>query len=512
MMNYAVDNYKLRILKMRYLLILLVFLISACQTNSGTKVIEKRELNNHLLIFGGGYSATGNQVSLEKNVFYMDAILKSKTISSKYILFADGSKGERSLQYREEGGFPDKFQELIISCIGSTKAIKNYYRPHLVEAQGPLKRVEIDKFFNENCAKLGTKDRLLLYYTGHGGKGDKGDEQNTGLYLWHDGIYRVKDFANKLQTISKDVPIVCVMVQCYSGGFQNIIFKDGDASKGLTENNICGFYSTVFDRVAAGCTPDINEENYQEYSSWFWAALSGEKRNGDKIIKPDYDGNGFTSFDEAHAFTLINLWSIDIPTKTSELVLRQYKPKTIGETLAVGPNSTLEELVKVARPADRAALTALSEITKIPSNSKIADINKVLMSINTEMENLKKQKKEKDDELAKLAPKVAAKIRYHYPELANPFHPQTNNILVNEKENLKKILEPLQEFKDYEKSYSQSEALRIKLEATSKDVTRYFRMLRVMENIIYEPYFMRDAPKNVKEKYLKILAAEQGTF
>ena len=40
---------------------------------------------------------------------------------------------------------------------------------------------------------------------------------------------------------------------------------------------------TVHDRPAAGCTPDINEANYAEYSSYFIAALSGIDRLGQTI-------------------------------------------------------------------------------------------------------------------------------------------------------------------------------------------------------------------------------------
>ncbi|MCM8527437.1 MAG: caspase family protein, partial [Lentisphaeraceae bacterium] len=294
----------------RYLALSL-FLLSACKTAPIVK--QTKPAKDHFFIFGGGYSAIGNQVSLEKNIDYMNSILNVRPPQSKYILFADGNKRERSLQYRINDGFPDNFQEVLIFCLGTTKRINDYYRPHNVVNQGALKKLEIEKYFREKGSELKKDERLFVYYTGHGGKGDKKDPQNTGLYLWHDGIYRMKEFSSRLQSLPPETPVVCVMVQCFSGGFQNIIFKDGDPQKGFAENNICGFYATVHDRMAAGCTPEINEADYQEYSTWFWAALSGKNRLGFKILKPDYDGDRKTSFDEAHAYTLINLRSIDIP-------------------------------------------------------------------------------------------------------------------------------------------------------------------------------------------------------
>ena len=95
------------------------------------------------------------------------------------------------------------------------------------------------------------------------------------------------------------------MVQCYSGGFANIIFNEGDADKGLTDHTRAGFCATLHTRLAAGCTPDINEANYREYSTYFWEALFGETRLGKKVKKPDYDGDGKTSYAEAHAYTIL---------------------------------------------------------------------------------------------------------------------------------------------------------------------------------------------------------------
>ncbi len=70
------------------------------------------------------------------------------------------------------------------------------------------------------------------------------------------------------------------MVQCYSGGFANLIFEQGQPDKPLAKANRCGFFATVHDRIAAGCTSDIDEEDYHEYSSAFWAAISRARANG----------------------------------------------------------------------------------------------------------------------------------------------------------------------------------------------------------------------------------------
>ena len=55
-------------------------------------------------------------------------------------------------------------------------------------------------------------------------------------------------------------------------------------------------FSRVFDTTpAAGCTPDINEANYQEYSSYFWAALRGKTRTGEPIFRYHFSFGGVNS-------------------------------------------------------------------------------------------------------------------------------------------------------------------------------------------------------------------------
>ena len=107
------------------------------------------------------------------------------------------------------------------------------------------------------------------------------------------------ELTRHLDKVPAEVPVVVVMVQCYSGGFANLIFRQGDPLKGLARANRCGFYATVETRPAAGCTPDINEENYQEYSSYFWAAMLGATRTGQAVSSCDYNEDGVVSFAEA---------------------------------------------------------------------------------------------------------------------------------------------------------------------------------------------------------------------
>ena len=75
-----------------------------------------------------------------------------------------------------------------------------------------------------------------------------------------------------LDSLPEGVNVVAVMVQCYTGGFARFIYDKADPENGLAKQSRCGFFATVHDREAAGCTPDVDETTYVEYSTYFWEA------------------------------------------------------------------------------------------------------------------------------------------------------------------------------------------------------------------------------------------------
>src|SRR5581483_8697783 len=131
-----------------------------------------------------------------------------------------------------------------------------------------------------------------------------------------------REFTERLDKLPADVPVVMVMAQCYCGGFAHAIFKGLDEAKGLVPQLRAGFFAQQHNLPAAGCRPDI--EHDEEFSSYFWGALAGRSRNGVPIEGCDLDGNGAVSFAEAYAHAVIAGETIDIPLRTSEVLLRSY--------------------------------------------------------------------------------------------------------------------------------------------------------------------------------------------
>ena len=188
--------------------------------------------------------------------------------------------------------------------------------------RGATTRENIQNWFTGVGPTLKSGDRLFLYVTAHGEKSeDRKNPYETSIMLWNDEKLTVSEFVALLDSLPEGVSVVAVMVQCYTGGFARFIYDKADPENGLAKQIRCGFFATVHDRVAAGCTPDVDETTYVEYSTYFWEAVAGHTRAGKPIVAPDYDGDGKVSFAEAHAYTVLNADTIDLPlTSSSEFL------------------------------------------------------------------------------------------------------------------------------------------------------------------------------------------------
>ncbi len=162
---------------------------------------------------------------------------------------------------------------------------------------------------------------LLLYFAGHGTQDEK-DETDTHYDLWNGDELNVRDLAAELSRLPRQMPVVLVMAQCFSGAFADVLFRGGDPKAGLAEGNVVGFFSAQKDREAAGCSYATERADYQDFSSYFFGALCGQDRFGDKVTGADYDGDGTVSLHEAFCYALIHDRSADTPVCTSDVFLR----------------------------------------------------------------------------------------------------------------------------------------------------------------------------------------------
>jgi hypothetical protein len=129
---------------------------------------------------------------------------------------------------------------------------------------------------------------------------------------------------------------------------------------------ICGFFAAAAPRMAAGCTPSINEAGYQDFTGYFFGALTGVDRLGHKITGADYKHDGKVTMSEAYAYALIHDDSIDTPNCTSDTFLRRF----VNVPLESSFDEPWSKVRAWATPAQDAALVELSKAVDLSGEDR----------------------------------------------------------------------------------------------------------------------------------------------
>jgi len=493
----------------------------------------------HVLVLGGGYSASGNQISLESNIRYFRKIRQNLGLEDAFVqtYFADGNDSSRDLQFFDPNYSVPFINQVLAELFGNSKTVSHQYRSNNLRPNGPSSIQSIDQWFEKRKEHISPTNNLI-YFTGHGGKGATKTPHNTTAYLWSNGRLKVTDFVKKLDQLPLNQSTILIMVQCYSGGFANVIFEDGDPDKNFTGHARAGFFSTIQSRVAAGCTPDIREANYREYSTSFWEALCGFSRIGKKINKPDYNADGKTSLMEAHSYVCIHSKTIDIPLKTSDVLLRKYMgtdfkdvppkdgKKSILEKILPNfynnesnitagqkkiENTTETELLDWASHEEKAIYSALSDELGLNKDLPIKEIKKLQEVLNKEKEQLQKEKKQSLDQKNKLRDELKKKLKKKYPELVNPYHERVSEIIHSkEKDVILSIIRVQGTWDNFLKAKEKANQIEADKFTLEKKEAKLLRLRRCVENIFLFQQLKESGTLEQKVNFQKLQTLERS--
>lgn len=322
-----------------------------------------------VLILGGGPSLDYNQVAIESNVRYVHKLLPKGTVQTT--LFADGDANHASVLYDNDASKLSMGESLVNLFLQGTEGDSDngrYRKPNIGKVDGPSKRSEFARQLARIAEEPDLANRqLLLYFTGHGSPG-KGDYENNVYDMWGKGeALSVKECAQQMAKLPASTPVTLVMVQCFSGAFGNLLFEGGDPKGEVISRDFAGYYATVNTRVAAGCTSAVNEAEYHDFTSYFFAALTGRDRVGRPVTGCDYNHDGRVGMNEAFVYTLINDESIDVPICTSDVFLRRFVPIKDADVFQL----PWQTIVSWADPAQREALETLTARLKMTGDDRL---------------------------------------------------------------------------------------------------------------------------------------------
>ena len=328
---------------------LLVLTIAAAPVMAETRVS----------LIGGGDTLEHSQVQIESNVGWLQTIFREREIETR-TYFGSGDGEESDVAYLA----PTELAAAGTVLLPHEPRIR-YRRHELPDVAGSTRKPELTEALRRDLGSLAPGDDALVIFNGHGGI-DHADTRNNYLKLWDEGRMTVSDLESLLDAAPNGTPVRFVMAQCYSGAFARLIYDDPHDASGFRSNR-CGFMSEAADRLAEGCSLSLDESEFRDYTTYFFAALAGRTRS-DQPIEPqavDRDRDGLVSFRESHFYALLNAHSADLSRSTSEQYLEDWSPwylrfDSLGENARSVYWSLAEELAQrygwQTRPAMLSAL------------------------------------------------------------------------------------------------------------------------------------------------------------
>lgn len=271
-------------------------------------------------LIGGGNVVDHSQAQIEANVGWLQELFRERDVETR-TYFGSGNEGEPDVAYL----VPTELASIVTQPLPAEPHVR--YRAHeLPDIAGSTRKPELTESLRRDLSSLPPGDDALVIFNGHGGI-DRADTRNNYLKLWGDGRMTVTDLEKLLDAAPPGAPVRFVMAQCYSGAFARLIYDDPRNATGF-KGNRCGFMSEAADRLAEGCTLSLDEAEFRDYTTYFFAALGGRTRSGDPIEPQavDRDGDGVVSFRESHFYALLNAHSSDLSRSTSEQYLEDWSP------------------------------------------------------------------------------------------------------------------------------------------------------------------------------------------
>ncbi|MEO1147896.1 MAG: C13 family peptidase [Cyanobacteria bacterium J06638_22] len=310
-------------------------------SESVTAPCNRTSATNFLVMAGGG-APSYNEIVLEKNVLYFQRTLQAMGYdpAEASVFFANGNSGEATIRYLDpQGQIRFKVPEI----------------PNLL---GASTFANLQSWISQTLNSSSEDPRpLFFYFTGHGSRNNR-NLNNNYMLLWGNQQVSVQDLAQTFDQLPANTPVVSMMAQCYSGSFANLMYTNGQPSQGLAAQDRCGFFATLRTLPSVGCTPEVNEADYRDYSSSFFAGLSGIDRIGTPVASADYNEDGRVAYAEAHAFSKVDGETTDLPVSTLEVWLQERATLALQEEILSQP---MQAIVATARPEQRYVVEELVE-------------------------------------------------------------------------------------------------------------------------------------------------------
>lgn len=370
--------------------------------------VSKAALADEAIVIGGGYNLLSSQGQIELNVQYARESLQDKGIDVTTFFTDGGEPGHDVFAQHQEP--LDATYEPISRVFGDYLEMHREYRSStLKDVAGSTRR---DTLLPELQQHLANADEpLWLLYNGHGNQSTSTTDQVT-LELWDETRITAEELHDALSVTTQ--PVRYAFTQCYSGGFHALAYEEPHGTLKPASPQRCGFTAVSAYSMSEGCSASINTNDYRDYTTHFFAALSGYDRN-DRIIvtDPDTNSDGDVSPREAHLYSLLNANSTDISRATSEDFLERWEPWYLKWTPGVR-DLPANEYAKLFRKLASNLNVPLDQNSIGTIRAKLDDFKSNHADIQTQIDKLKQN-------IKLMRRQIAQPIITRWPDVLGPY-------------------------------------------------------------------------------------------
>ena len=277
-------------------------------------------------LIGGGNLLENSQGQIEENVRWLQQVFRERGIETHtYYTYGKGTTDD--VIYFAPEPERDPAKEPILRVYGDGLAYAKKTKPNsLIDVKGTTEKNQLIESLKRDFASVQPGDNVLLVYNGHGDTDPK-DRLNNSLKLWGDTSLNIAELDSVLDSITPQATVRFVLTQCFSGSFASLVY-DNPRSEQLAKQQRCGYLAESDRREAEGCDLGINQAEFRDYTTYFFAALSGKTRLGETIplSETDLNGDGEVSYREAHLYTLKIADSSDLSRSSTEMLIAKAAP------------------------------------------------------------------------------------------------------------------------------------------------------------------------------------------
>jgi hypothetical protein len=439
------------------------------------------------LAVGGGPAPESTEVSLEQ-----DIELARKTLRGQGLVLFAGGTASLSVRELTEDAPGDELLVALGDLFSPRQGRSSRYRkPRLRAERATVENVEA----RLDWALSSGKSPLLVYVAAHGDRGER--PRDNLVALWGNRALTVTDLSEIHERHAR--PLRVVMTSCFSGGFAELAFERADEERGPSRVLRCGLFAGPWDRQTSGCDANPDRRAHDSYGIHFLHALRKEDRAGKAlpVEELDFDGDGVVGLLDAHTHARISAASFDVPTTTSERLLRKLTGGVERGSSPIDAKLLPEEAALAKNLGSKLALTTERAVTARweALDARLAELDKKLDKA--------------DDAVAEAESALVARLLERWPVLDDPYHPDFARVLDSSRDSIRETLEASAEASKREDARRASAELDSEREALELEEARVARLKRAYETQHLAAALAKRGGRDF-ERYRALLACERA--